>query len=230
MKAAQWLLSRHCFFCAFSGLRYSYLDVQNSWWLWHHCLLIWQEILLFTVILLPIIIYVYLYDITILQRTNNALFFQKRMQRTWMMFIFSLDSSYFCFIDYTKAFDCVDNSKLWDILQEMGIPDHLPCLLRNLYAGQEATVKTEHGPMDWFQVGTGVCQSCILSPCLSNLYAEYIMWNAMLDEAPAGLKIASRNIITSDMQQRRRWHPTPVLFPGKSYGWRSLVGCSPWSR
>ena len=111
-----------------------------------------------------------------------------------MMFIFSLDSSYFCFIDYTKAFDCVDNSKLWDILQEMGIPDHLPCLLRNLYAGQEATVKTEHGPMDWFQVGTGVCQSCILSPCLSNLYAAYIMWNAGLDEAQAGTKIARRNI------------------------------------
>ena len=89
---------------------------------------------------------------------------------------------YFCFIDYAKVFDCVDHHKLWKILQEMGIPDHLTCLLRNLYAGQEATVRTGHGT-DWFQTGKGVCQSCILSPCLFNLYAEYIMRNAGLDEA-----------------------------------------------
>ena len=82
---------------------------------------------------------------------------------------------YFCFIDYTKAFDCVDHNKLWKILQEMGIPDHLTYLLRNLYAGQEATVRTEHGTTDWFQTGTGVHQGCILSPCLFNLYAGYIM-------------------------------------------------------
>ena len=82
---------------------------------------------------------------------------------------------YFCFIDYTKAFGCVDHNKLWTILKEMGIPDHLTCLLRNLYAGQEATVRTEHGPPDWFQIGKGVHQGCILSSCLFNLYAEYIM-------------------------------------------------------
>ena len=87
---------------------------------------------------------------------------------------------YFCFIDYAKAFDCVDHNKLWKI-QEMGIPDHLTCLLRNLYADQEATVRTEHGTTDWFQIGKGVCQGCILSLCLSNLYAEYIMRNAGLE-------------------------------------------------
>ena len=90
---------------------------------------------------------------------------------------------YFCFIDYNKAFDCVDCSKLWKILKEMGIPDHLTCLLRNLYAGQEATVRTEHGTTDWFQIRKGVHQDCILSPCLFNLYAEYIMQNDGLDEA-----------------------------------------------
>uniref|UniRef100_A0A8B9XNR2 Reverse transcriptase domain-containing protein n=1 Tax=Bos mutus grunniens TaxID=30521 RepID=A0A8B9XNR2_BOSMU len=100
---------------------------------------------------------------------------------------------YFCFIDYAKAFDCVDHNKLWTILKEMGIPDHLTCLLRNLYAGQEATVRTGHGT-DWFQIGKGVCQGCILSPCLFNLYAEYIMRNAVLEEAQAGIKIAGRNI------------------------------------
>ena len=89
---------------------------------------------------------------------------------------------YFCFIDYTKAFDSVDHNKLWKILQEMGIPDHLTCLLRNLNAGQEATVRTRHGTTDWFQIGKGVHQGCILSPCLFNLYAEYIMQNAGLDE------------------------------------------------
>ena len=101
---------------------------------------------------------------------------------------------YFCFIDYTKAFDCVDSNKLWKILKEMGIPDHLTCLLRNLYAGQEATVITGHGTMDWFQTGKGVCQGCILSLCLFNLHAEYIMQNAGLDEAQARIKIAGRNI------------------------------------
>uniref|UniRef100_A0A4W2ENV5 RNA-directed DNA polymerase n=1 Tax=Bos indicus x Bos taurus TaxID=30522 RepID=A0A4W2ENV5_BOBOX len=101
---------------------------------------------------------------------------------------------YFCFIDYAKAFDCVDHNKLWKILKEMGIPDHLICLLRNLYAGQEATVRTGHGTTDWFQIGKGVCQGCILSPCLFNLYAEYIMRNAGLEETQAGIKIAGRNI------------------------------------
>ena len=101
---------------------------------------------------------------------------------------------YFCFIDYTKAFDCVDHNKLWKILKEMGVPDHLTCLLRNLYAGQEATVKTGHGTIDWFQIGKGVRQDCILSPCLFNLDAEYIMRNTGLEEAQAGIKIAGRNI------------------------------------
>ena len=101
---------------------------------------------------------------------------------------------YSCFIDYAKAFDCVDHNKLWKILKEMGIPDHLTCLLRNLYAGQEATVKTGHGTTDWFQIGKGVCQGCILSPCLFNLYAEYIMRNARLVEPQTGIKIAGRNI------------------------------------
>ena len=103
---------------------------------------------------------------------------------------------YFCFNDYAKAFDCVDHNKLVlsKILQEMGIPDHLTCLLRNLYAGQEATVRTGHETTDWFQIGKGVRQACILSPCLFNLYAEYIMRNAGLEEAQAGIKIAGRNI------------------------------------
>ena len=107
---------------------------------------------------------------------------------------------YFCFIDYAKAFHCVDHNKLWEILKEMGIPDHLTCLLRNLYAGQEATVRTGHGTTDWFQIGKGVRQGCILSPCLFNLYAEYIMQNARLDEAQAGIKIAGRNINNLDMK------------------------------
>ena len=101
---------------------------------------------------------------------------------------------YFCFIDYAKAFDCVDNNKRWKILKEMGIPDNLTYLLRNLYAGQEATVRTGHGTTDWFQIGKGVCQGYILSPCLFNLYAEYIMRNAGLDETQDGIKIAGRNI------------------------------------
>ena len=101
---------------------------------------------------------------------------------------------YLCFTDYAKTFDCVDHNKLWKILQEMGIPDHLTCLLRNFYAGQEATVRTGHGTTDWSQIGKGVCQGCILSPSLFNLYAEYITWNAGLDEAQAAVKIARRNI------------------------------------
>ena len=99
---------------------------------------------------------------------------------------------YFCFIDYAKAFDCVDHNKLWKIVKEMEIPDHLSCLLRNLYAGQEATVRTGHGTIDWFQIGKGVRQGCVLSPCFFNLYAEYIMRNARLDKAQAGIKISGR--------------------------------------
>ena len=101
---------------------------------------------------------------------------------------------YFCFIDYAKSFDCIDHNKLWKILKEMGIPDHFTCLLRNLYASQEAIVRIRHGTMDWFEVGKGVCQGCILSSCLLNLYAEYVMRNAGLDEGQAGVKIARRNI------------------------------------
>ena len=101
---------------------------------------------------------------------------------------------YFCFIDYAKAFDCVDDNKLWRILKEMGIPDHLIWPLRNLYAGQEATVRTGHGTTDWFQRGRRLHQGYILSPCLFNLYAEYIMGNAGLDEAQAGIKVSGRNI------------------------------------
>ena len=101
---------------------------------------------------------------------------------------------YFCFIDYTKAFDCVDHNKLWEILKEMEIPDHHTCLLRNLYAGHKATVRTGHGTIDWFEIKKGIREGCVLSPCLFNLYAEYIMRNAGLEEAQAGIKIAGRNI------------------------------------
>ena len=101
---------------------------------------------------------------------------------------------YFRFIDYAKASDCVDHNKLWKIIQEMGIPEHLTCFLRNLYAGQKATVRIGHGTIDWFQKGKGVRQVCILSPCLFNLYAEYIMRNGVLKEAQAGIMIARRNI------------------------------------
>ena len=113
----------------------------------------------------------------------------------------SRQTIYFCFIDYAKAFDYVDHNKLWKILKEMGIPDHLTCLLRNLYA-----VITRHGTMDWFQIGKGVHQGCILSPCLFNLYAEYIMRNAGLDEAQGGIKISRRKAITSNIQM------TPLLW------------------
>ena len=103
-------------------------------------------------------------------------------------------SIYFCFIDYTKAFDCVDHNKLWKILQEMGIPDHLTCLLRNLCTGQKTTVRTGCGTTDWFQIRKGLRQGCILFPCLFKFYAECIVWNARLDEAQAGFKIAGTNI------------------------------------
>ena len=101
---------------------------------------------------------------------------------------------YFCFIDYAKAFDYVDHNQLWKILKDMEIPEHLICFLRNLHADHEATVKTGHGTIDWDQIGKGVHQGCILSPCLFNFYAEYIMRNSGLDEAQAGIKIAGRNI------------------------------------
>ena len=101
---------------------------------------------------------------------------------------------YFCFIDYSKAFDCVDHNKLWTILKEMETPDHLTCLLRNLYVGRETIVRTGHGTTDWFQIGKGVHRGCILSPCLFNLFAEHILRNAGLDEAQAEIKIAGRNI------------------------------------
>ena len=101
---------------------------------------------------------------------------------------------YFCFIDYAKAFDCVDHNKLWNILKEMGIPDHITCLLRDLNAGQEATVRTVHGTMGWFKIGKGIHEVCILSVCLFNLHAEYIIQNAGLDDSQAGFKIAGRNI------------------------------------
>ena len=113
---------------------------------------------------------------------------------------------YICFINYAKAFDCVDHNRLWKILQEMGLQDHLTCLLRNLYAGQEATVRTRHGTTEWFQIGKGVCQGCILSPCLFNSYAEYIMRNAGLEEAQLESRLPGEISITSDMQM------TPALW------------------
>ena len=106
----------------------------------------------------------------------------------------SFRNIYFCFSDSTNAFHCVDHNELWRILKEMGIPDHLTCLLRNLYSGQEATVRAGHGTTHWFQIGKGVRQICMLSPCLFNLYAEYIMRNTGLEEAQAGIKIAGRYI------------------------------------
>ena len=119
----------------------------------------------------------------------------KKQESSWKI--------YLCFIDYAKAFYYVDHNKLWKILKEMGIPDHLTCLLRNLYAGQEATTghaKTGHGITDWFQIGKGIRQGCILAPCLFNLYSEYIMRNARLGEAQAGIKFAGRNINNLDLQ------------------------------
>ena len=122
---------------------------------------------------------------------------------------------YFCLIDYTKAFDCVDHNKLWKILKGMRIPDHLTCLLRNLYAGQEATVRTGHGTTYWFQIGKEVCQGCILLPCLFNLYAENIMWNARMDEEQTGIKLSGEISITSDMQM------TPPLWQKVKKYWRA---------
>ena len=130
---------------------------------------------------------------------------------------------YFCFIDYAKAFDCVDHNKLWDILKEMGKPDHLTCFLRNLYEDQEAIVRTGYGSTDWFQIGKGVCQGCILSPCLFNFYAECIMRNAGLEEAQAGIKIARRKnnnlsyadtntlMAESEEELERSWYLVPSL-------------------
>ena len=119
---------------------------------------------------------------------------------------------YFCFIDYAKAFDCVDHNKLWKILKEMGIPDHSTCLLRNLYPGQEATVRTGHGTTDWFQIRKGIHQGCILSPCLFNLCADCIMRNAVLEEAQAGIKIVGRNInnlrYADDTTHGKKWRRT----------------------
>ena len=108
---------------------------------------------------------------------------------------------YFCCIDYAKAFDCVDYNKLWKILKEMGIPDHLTCLLRNIYAGQEATLRTGHGTADWFHVGKGGRQGCILSPCLFNLYAEYIMRNGGWNKHKLESRLPGEMSITSDMQK-----------------------------
>ena len=121
-----------------------------------------------------------------------------------------------CFIDYAKAFDCVDHNKLWKNLKEMGISDHLTCLLRNLYADQEAKVRTEHGTTDWFQTGKGLCQGCMLSPCLFNIYTEYIMQNG-LDEAPAGTKIAGRNI------NNLRYADDPILMAENEEELESLL-------
>ena len=135
---------------------------------------------------------------------------------------------YFCFIDYAKAFDCVDHNKLWKILTEMGIPDHLICLLRYLYAGQEATVRTGSGTTVWFQIWKGVRQGCILSPCLFNFYAEYIMRNAGLEEAQAAIKIAGRNINNPNMQMTpplcRKWRRTKKpLDESERGGWKSWL-------
>ena len=126
------------------------------------------------------------------------------------------ENIYFYFIDYAKAYDCVDHNKLWKILKGLGIPDHLACLLRNLYASQESRVRTEHGTTNWLKIGKGVSQGCILSPCLFNLYVEYVMWNAGLHEAQAGIKISRRNINnlryaddnTLMAERKRNWRPS----------------------
>ena len=118
---------------------------------------------------------------------------------------------YFCFINYANAFDCVDHNKLWKILKEIGIPDYLTCLLRNVYAGQEATVRIRHGKTNWFKIGKGVLQGCILSPCLFSFYAESIMRNARMDESQAGIKIAGRISTTSDMQMEDNTTPSPSM-------------------
>ena len=133
------------------------------------------------------------------------------------------ENIYSCFIDYSKVFDCVDHNKMWKILQEMGIPDHLTCLLRNLYAGQEATIRTGHGTTDWFKIGKGVREGCILSRCSFNLHAEYIMRNARLVEAQAGIKIQfssvqfSHSVVSNSLQPHELQHvraPYPSPTPG----------------
>ena len=134
---------------------------------------------------------------------------------------------YFCFMDYVKAFDCVGHNKLWKILQEMGIPHQLTCLLRNLYAGQEATARTGHGTTDWFQIGIWVGQGWILSPCLLNLHAEYIMQNARLDEAQAESRLPGEILITSDMQKiplhGRKWRTKEPLDESERGQWKSWL-------
>ena len=135
---------------------------------------------------------------------------------------------YFWFIDCAKAFDCVDHNKLWKILKEMGIPDHLTCLLRNPCAGQEATVRTGHGTTDWFQIGKGVRQGCILSPCLFNWFAEYIMRNAGLEEAQAGIKVAGRHInnlrcIRWNHLYGRKWRTKEPLDESERGEWKSWL-------
>ena len=124
---------------------------------------------------------------------------------------------YFCFIDYAKGFNCMNHNKLWKILKDVGIPDHLTCLLRNLYTGQEATVRNRHGTINWFQIGKGVCKNCILSPCLFNFCAEYILHNARLDEAKAGIKIAGRNV------NNFRYADATTLMAESEEGLRSLL-------
>ena len=121
-------------------------------------------------------------------------------------------NNYFCFIDYAKAFDCVDHNKLWKILKETGIPDHLTCLLRNLYAGQEATVRTGHGTTDWFQIEKGVRQGCILSPCLFNLYAEYIMRNTGLEETLDWKKHKLESRLPGEISRISDMQMTPPLW------------------
>ena len=133
------------------------------------------------------------------------------------------ENVYFFFIDYATTFECMNNNKLWEILKEMEIPDNLTCLLTNLYVGQEATLRTGHGTADWFQRGKGVHQGCVLSPCLFNSYAEYIMRNPGLDEAQAGIKIAGRNII------HLRYTDHTTLSAGRKW-WRTKASRWKWNR
>ena len=137
-------------------------------------------------------------------------------------------NSYLCFTDYAKAFDCVDHNKLWKILKQIQIPEHLTCLLRNLYAGQKATVGSGHESIDWLQIGKGVHQGCILSPCLFNLNSEHIMRNAGLDEAQAGIKIARRNInnlgYADGITYGRKWRRTKEPLDESERGeWKSWL-------
>ena len=151
------------------------------------------------------------------------------MPLTWPSASYLLFSVLYWSGDYARAFDCLYHNKLWKILKEMGIPDHLTCLLRNLYAGQEATVRTGHGTTDWFHTGKAVHQGCILLPCLFNLYAEHIMRNAGLEEAQAGIKIAGRNINnlryaddTTLNGRKLRWTKTP-LYESERGKWKSWL-------